>query len=139
MKKPIFKAGDKVYCALIGKGVVEKVDGDSEKYPIHVRAELTGKVYLYTADGRRLFNMNPTLSLTEYRLEGFSQERPIDYRDYIGKWGFFGDSIANVLGKLSGIEDGEEEKFITNGMPWRIFKPISEELEAQLRKEGIIE
>ena len=48
------------------------------------------EVIIYTNDGKRtLGEETPLLSFMEYTLQGFSQERPINYEGYIGKWGRF--------------------------------------------------
>jgi hypothetical protein len=70
--KQIFKKGDKVFCVLGGWGTVISINkGD---YPIAV--EFDRSQYTYSEDGRVNDHMPPTLSFTEYTLEGFSQERP---------------------------------------------------------------
>ena len=68
----IFKKGDKVFDHVYGWGLVE--DNYSEEYPIRVNF---GKHKCsYMVDGREFGDYPPTLSFTEYTLEGFSQERP---------------------------------------------------------------
>jgi hypothetical protein len=70
--KQIFKKGDKVFCVLGGWGTVISINkGD---YPIAV--EFDRSHYTYSEDGRVNDHTPPTLSFTEYKLEGFSQERP---------------------------------------------------------------
>jgi hypothetical protein len=70
--KQIFKKGDKVFCVLGGWGTVISINkGD---YPIAV--EFDRSHYTYSEDGRVNDHTPPTLSFTEYTLEGFSQERP---------------------------------------------------------------
>ena len=135
-KQAIFKKGDTVYCALFGKGVVT-YDSAKGNYPLTVAFEQDEMNHGYTLDGRYQTNYKPTLSLTEYRLEGFSQERPIDYRDYIGKWGFFWDEDKNK-GYIDKLDNFTKVYYSGRGIPYKNFQPFSEELEAQLRKEGII-
>lgn len=69
----IFKKGDKVFDHLHGWGevVYAYVDG---KYPVWVRFGQVER--FYTQCGRLRTHQPPTLSFTEYTLEGLSQERP---------------------------------------------------------------
>lgn len=70
----IFKVGDKVFDYQFGWGKVIN-DNWGPKYPIEVQFNKSFK-WSYTKDGRIYDNcINPTLSLTEYTLEGFSQEK----------------------------------------------------------------
>jgi hypothetical protein len=71
--KSVFKTGDKVYDYLFGWGVVINVYNGYSDYPVHV--EYTSVDTRYTFDGRYFDRLSPTLSFTEYTLEGFSQER----------------------------------------------------------------
>ena len=70
-----FKVGDRVYCIIFGWGVVNKVRFDGD-YPIEVNFYSENGIY-YTIDGRYFDTSKPTLSFTEYTLQGFTQERPI--------------------------------------------------------------
>lgn len=74
--KTVFKEGDKVYCAVNGHGIVEKIVCDN-KYPVRVEFENDAPDQ-YSSDGRLYDNSLPTLSFTEYTLQGFSQERQIE-------------------------------------------------------------
>jgi len=76
MSKEIFKIGDRVYCILSGWGTVDKFTYSSD-YPMTVMFDI-GNAEHYTTDGRFYFNSPPILSFTEYTLNGFSQERPIE-------------------------------------------------------------
>lgn len=69
----IFKVGDKVFDHLFGHGEVIKVYSGYSEYPISVAFKEA--VHLYTAYGRYIDKANPTLSLTEYKLDGFSQDK----------------------------------------------------------------
>lgn len=86
--KTIFKEGDKVFDHLLGWGEVTEVD-----LALHhsVNVQYEKAIIRYTKDGRLSKDFHPTLSFTEYTLEGFSQKRPINYNDFIGKWGVFWD------------------------------------------------
>jgi hypothetical protein len=73
----IFKEGDRVFDIKYGWGVVSSVNIRTRDWPIEVlfdgEEELTDQ---YSFDGRAFLNYPPTLSFTEYTLNGFSQERP---------------------------------------------------------------
>lgn len=72
----VFKKGDKVYCVLCGWGRVLGVD-DIGPYPVTVLFDCDQQIY-YTVDGKFYDDSFPTLSFTEYTLQGFSQERPCE-------------------------------------------------------------
>jgi hypothetical protein len=83
MKETVFKVGDKVYCLLFGWGVVTKIKTYDTEYPVIVELfnKEGGKIEKsYTEDGRYYasYHTIPTLSFTEYTLNGFSQEHPIE-------------------------------------------------------------
>lgn len=79
----VFKIGDKVYCVVNGHGIVKKVMSDNN-YPVYVKFE-NDSSNQYTFDGRLYNEGLPTLSFTEYTLEGFSQERPCELPE-VGDW-----------------------------------------------------
>lgn len=68
----LFKEGDRVYCIIYGWGNVFDTDSG---YPITVQFDC-GAISTYKLDGRVTSSAKPTLSFTEYTLQGFSQERP---------------------------------------------------------------
>jgi hypothetical protein len=74
--KTIFKDGDKVFDARYGWGDVERADNRCDlPYPVLVNFKKGHSSY--TLEGKAFtLDLIPTLSLTEYSLEGFSQERP---------------------------------------------------------------
>lgn len=71
----IFKVGDKVFHIEYGWGEVTLESAD-KPYPIEVQF----KSYRtsFTKDGKEAIYYRPMLSFTEYTLQGFSQERPIE-------------------------------------------------------------
>ena len=71
--KTIFKEGDKVFDIQYGWGIVSRIDFDAN-YPIFCRFD--NDKQCYSIDGKIISGAIPTLSFTEYTLEGFSQERP---------------------------------------------------------------
>jgi len=71
----IFKEKDKVFDAQFGWGeVVGILQGFETRYPIMV--EFVSGNENYDRNGAFTIDGIPTLSFTEYTLEGFSQERP---------------------------------------------------------------
>ena len=73
--KTVFKVGQKVFDIRYGWGVVNETYNYSIMYPISVKF-LRDNV-TYTLDGRSYHAHLPLLSLTEYTIQGFSQERPV--------------------------------------------------------------
>jgi hypothetical protein len=72
----IFKEGDRVFHYHYGWGAVKSIsNSDASEYNVGVSFDLSYKNW-FTYDGRELYLEKPTLSFTEYTLEGFSQERP---------------------------------------------------------------
>jgi len=76
MKDTIYKKGDKVFHYHYGWGTIKKTSYDLvEDYPLTINFGKQGD-FCFTNDGRELFCEKPSLSFTEYKLDGFSQERP---------------------------------------------------------------
>ena len=76
--KEIFKTGDRVFAIQFGWGLVTKTLLTSN-YPLTVLFD-SGYEDDFTLEGTLfIMDINPTLSFTEYTLEGFSQERPNPY------------------------------------------------------------
>ena len=72
----IFKEGDRVFHYHYGWGTVKSIsNSDASEYHVAVSFDLSDKCW-FTYDGRELYLEKPSLSFTEYKLEGFSQERP---------------------------------------------------------------
>lgn len=117
MEKQIFKIGDKVYNHKYGWGIVTSV-GIFNGMPLYVTEfnEVTG------------WFDDSSLSFTEYTLDGFSQERPINYEEYIEKWGKFwydNEEEDFIIGKLKEIR---LNGFVSEG--YGIidnFQPLTEE------------
>ena len=74
MKAEIFKERDRVFCTIYGWGIVIRNESNSF-YSVYVEFDNSSRTK-FTYDGRILKESNPTLSFTEYTLQGFSQERP---------------------------------------------------------------
>lgn len=131
MEKQIFKKGDRVFDIRFGWGKVKEVlDTLYHNYPITVFFDNIGNVITYASDGSFGAGMPQMLSFTEYTLQGFSQERPINYNDYIGKWGkFWNDDFEDyyVISKLKEYKSGDTYKFKILGGVYNTFEPLTEE------------
>lgn len=139
MKKSIFKKDDKVFDIRFGCGIVVEDDSRRHNYPIIASFNLENgdkTTRYYTLDGRDcIVDNNPILSFTEYTIQNFSQKRPINYEDYIGKWGKFYDTedIERLLykfGKLEDIDYKSDYKFKPNNSKseyFEFFEPLTEE------------
>ena len=132
MEKQIFKVGDKVYDYSFGWGVVIEI-AICGFHSVKVKFESNANALYFTRDGRyEPSDGTPRLSFTEYTLQGFSQERPINYEEYVGKWGKFTDISNNndfVIGRLSSFKvSNDETHFATeNGDAYNTFEPLTEE------------
>ena len=130
MDKQIFKVGDRVFDIMYGWGVVEELHQDEERsYPLIVRFPGFDTLY-YTRDGKsNTSDSHPILSFTEYGFDNrFSQERPINYEEYIGKWGkFWEDRIKEYI--ISRLERITPDGFKSNTsiMIYNNFEPLTEE------------
>ena len=129
MEKEIFRIGDKVFDIIFGWGEVKSVSKNGE--PIVFFKNIEGGIAcLYTANGKSFTkNKHPMLSFTEYTLQGFSQERPIDYKDYIGKRGKFWNDNPKyfTIGILKGYEQGGHKPFQSVSLDFQNFQPLTDE------------
>lgn len=122
MKKEIFKVGDRVFHIMFGWGKITDVD-DSYLY---VEFKCTAAFH---KDGR-LFkdDKTPTLSFTEYTLQGFNQVKEPE----IGSLCLFSDNedrlnsnINCVTGILDGILKDTAYKYsLSNGSSYKYCKQI---------------
>lgn len=134
MKKQTFEKGDRVFDIRFGWGKVVD-DNRACLFPIGIQFDDddSQEVIVYTDDGKlSLGEESPLLSFTEYTLQGFSQRRPINYDDYIGKWGKFTDVSNNndfVIGRLSSFKVSNDETYFAteSGDAYNIFEPLTEE------------
>lgn len=132
MKKQTFKTGDRVFDIRFGWGTVKEVlDTLYHNYPIIVFFDNIGNVITYASDGSFGAGMPQMLSFTEYTLQGFTQEKPVNYKDYVGKWGVFWDKWWDgyYISKLKGIDinNGFTEFIDSASGKWDKFKPLTEE------------
>ena len=111
MEKQIFKVGDRVYHISYGWGVVKSVDHGG--FPILVSFVVEGYddyIISFSNDGFETSeDKTPLLSFTEYTLQGFSQERPIELPE-VGELCLVRneDNEEWILGKFdSCVYDGE--------------------------------
>ena len=123
--KQIFKVGDKVFDFTYGWGnIVEYSESIGAKYPIKV--EFGNETEEYTKEGC-LFDCitNSTLSLTEYTLQGFSQERPIELPE-VGELCLFSDSGKNWICTEFGSYNPKITHPYTSlrGVSWKHIKRI---------------
>ena len=123
----VFKKGQKVFDHQFGWGEVVNIEGNAI-FPIYVKYE---SIEMYYNRGGCVFDTDkPTLSFTEYTLEGFSQEPPIDYNECIGKLGVFWDENKSrrVIDELSSYTSGTPCLFRhRNSLGYENFKPLTEE------------
>lgn len=114
MEKQIFKQGDRVYTHGAGWGKVIDI----------------GIMIVVQFDNDTITALEPAyLSFTEYTLNNFSQERPIDYNDYVGKWGLFWhhEETAKVIDRSVGYDKESPFPFRAESDTFKYFKPLTEE------------
>ena len=132
MKKQTFEKGDRVFHYLKGWGEIVHLYSDNweevdDNYTVCVvKFDSSEELEHFTK-----YLATKTLSFTEYTLQGFTQERPINYEEYVGKWGKFWDDDEELISicKLQFYDTSEntvcpfknEFGFYTN------FEPLTEE------------
>lgn len=101
MEKQIFKVGDKVFHIEYGWGVIENING-SYYY-------ITFSTY-----GTRINCEHNILSFTEYTLQGFTQERPIELPE-VGELCLFRNFDVDdwLVRKFNSLSSHPERKYIT--------------------------
>ena len=127
-----FKVGDRVYDIRFGWGTVKHIQEDVSSYfPVNVLFDNDKsqnlKFYSSEFDEEKYTNL---LSFTEYTLQGFSQERPINYEVYIGKWGRFFDKneIHIAIDKLVDYHGSSADApFESRFAHYSNFEPLTEE------------
>ena len=133
MKKQIFEKEDRVFDIEFGWGTVVRIENEFES-PVIVDFDRYEDIsFRYRFDGRCSSNLAlKRLSFTEYTLQGFTQEKPVNYEEYVGKWGKFWNSGDKVLIDILIEIDTEEYgrmvfgPYITN-MYYDNFEPLTEE------------
>lgn len=133
MEKQIFKVGDRVFDHRFGWGEVtyvysiKKVKDAYNSFNCEVKFDkyTDEKPFIYTDHGALT-----ALSFTEYTLQGFTQEKPMNYDDYIGKWGKFWDydfKKSCIIGKLCRYHSEDSKPFKVTSLHFEYFEPLSEE------------
>lgn len=114
MKKQTFEKGDRVFDYLKGWGEIVHTYSDNweevdDNYTVCVvRFESSEELVHFTK-----YLATKMLSFTEYTLQGFTQEKPVNYEKHVGKWGRFWDSDKDILliGKLLAYDNTENEGY----------------------------
>jgi hypothetical protein len=88
----VFKVGDRVYDIVWGWGVVTSDLGIN-----NIEIKFDSNIYQSFRKDGRYADGSPTLSFTEYTLQGFTQERPIELPE---------------VGELCLVRDGDNEGWI---------------------------
>ena len=129
MEKEIFREGDKVFDVRHGWGEVIAVYND-RYVSVKFKKECDIFSCMYRFNG--IFGKGDEtsmLSFKEYTLQGFTQERPIDYTEYIRKWGKFWNDNPEcfTIGILKGYEQGGHKPFHSVDLDFQNFKPLTDE------------
>jgi len=128
----LFKVGDRVFDYLKGWGEIVHLYSDNweevdDIYTVCVvRFESSEELEHFTK-----YLATKMLSFTEYTLQGFTQEKPVNYEEYVGKRGKFWDSDKDVLliCKLLAYDNTEYEgyPFENEFGYYANFEPLTEE------------
>ena len=132
MKKQTFEKGDRVFDYIKGWGEIVHTYSDNweeveDNYTVCVvKFDSSEELEHFTK-----YLATKMLSFTEYTLQGFTQEKPVNYEEYIGKWGRFWDSDKDILliGKLLAYDNTENEgyPFENEFGYYANFEPLTEE------------
>ena len=131
----IFKEEDRVFHYHYGWGTVKSIsNSDASEYHVAVSFDLSDRCW-FTYDGRELYLEKPSLSFTEYKLEGFSQERPEElpkkgqivwareaHKSYWQIGHFFGKE-----GKMYLLSSGRPDGWSFGGVELRTTNPYANE------------
>lgn len=132
----IFEIGDKVFDIRYGWGVVEGFEYDLDCESMEVKFE--NSLISYTIDAPEYFdNELCLLSFTEYTLDGFTKDKPLDYSKFIGKWGMFwsdNDKEEYIIGKL---ESYDGKWFVSESSPIPLYKNFKPLTEYQIKSLGL--
>nr|DAR48886.1 MAG TPA: hypothetical protein [Caudoviricetes sp.] len=130
--KTIFKTGDRVFDYIKGWGEIVHTYSDNweevdDNYTVCVvKFDSSEEIIHFTK-----YLATKMLSFTEYTLQGFTQEKPVNYEEYVGKWGKFWDSDKDILliGKLLAYDNTENEgyPFENEFGYYANFEPLTEE------------
>lgn len=127
----IFKVGDRVFDYAYGWGKVTGIEGCKTLKVTFEHIDDFGKDIrlLYNEQGKEILSKNITLSFTEYTLQGFSQERPVNHEKHVGKWGKFWDDNKErfIIGKLLYYSKDGDDPFESEFNWFENFEPLTEE------------
>ena len=138
MKKQTFEKGDRVFHYLKGWGEIVHLYTDNweevdDNYTVCV-------VKFDSREGLEHFTKylaTKMLSFTEYTLQGFTKEKPVNYEEYVGKWGRFFDKneIHIAIDKLVDYHGSSADApFESRFAHYSNFEPLTEE---QLKVLGL--
>ena len=116
----IFKKGDKVYDYAYGWGEVYDINEVVDYYPLLIEFQHI-KLY-YNFKGVSEFGLLPTISFTEYTLEGFSQVRPKEPLPFkVGDVVYVSDNATSrwATGILTAINKKDALPFVTSYSFWK--------------------
>lgn len=126
MEKTIFKKGDKVYHHMYGWGIFSSYINNSNNSYCYVIFNRYKKEIgdSYVCSEMQVFD----LSFTEYTLNNFSQERQIDYNEWVGKWCMFWDHVdeSYIIRKFSTFL-GVNRFVCSYNSSWKYCKLLTEE------------
>ena len=131
----IFEIGDKVFDIRYGWGEVESFENELDFEFIEVKFE--DSLISYTLSGPEYYNDELCLlSFTEYTLDGFTKDKPLEYSKYIGKWGMFwnNDKEEYIIGKL---ESYDGKWFVSESSPIPLYKNFKPLTEHQIKSLGL--
>lgn len=124
-----FEIGDRVFDIRYGWGEVESFEVELGWENVEIRFD--NSLISYTVSGPgEIGDELCLLSFTEYSLQGFTKEKPIDYNKFIGKWGMFWSNNGKDERIISKLESYDGKWFISESSPiplYSNFKPLSEE------------
>ena len=116
MEKQIFKVGDKVYHIDFGWGLITDIDNCDDLFPLQIS---------YNNGYLNYFPIR-SVSFTEYPLQGFSQERPIELPE-VGELCLVRDNDCDswVAREFKEYKPNGEHKFYTYvNSAWKQMKRI---------------
>ena len=132
MKKQTFEKGDRVFDYIKGWGEIVHTYSDNweegdDNYTVGVVKFDSSKEIIHFTK----YLATKMLSFTEYTLQGFTQEKPVNYEEYVGKLGQFWDSNKDILliCKLLAYDNTENEgyPFENEFGYYANFEPLTEE------------
>lgn len=124
-----FKVGDTVYDRFIFPGIAGTIiKFEQTSYPIIVELE-NGMCYSYSEKGEYNTDYGPSLSLTDYTLEGFTQDRPWEPKE--GEYVAVKNEkdLVWVIGKFSKISELGFYEIYEGSNNFKQIKPLTNFIE----------